>query len=131
MRSETRESLAKARECLAAAKTILGVSLPGVAAKEGYLAAYHAAHAFVMERTGKPVKTHRGLRIAYARAARDEQKLDPDFGPLLSRSYKFKEVADYGVGPTVEITIGDAQAVIGSAERFIDAVALILASAGS
>ena len=111
MRSETRESLAKARECLAAAKTILGVSLSGVAAKEGYLAAYHAAHAFVIERTGKPVKTHRGLRIAYARAARDEPKLDPDFGP------------------TVEITIADAQAVIGNAEQFIDAVARTLASA--
>ena len=66
MRTETTDFLAKAREWLAAAKTIFSISLPGVAAKEGYLAAYHTAHAFVFERTGKAVKTHRGLRAAYA-----------------------------------------------------------------
>ena len=90
MRAETTDFLAKARECLTAAKTVLSVSLPGVAAKEGYLAAFHAAHAFVFERTGKAVKTHRGLRAAYARAAREEPRLDPAFSRLLSQAYKFK-----------------------------------------
>ena len=122
MRTETRDFLAKSRECLAAAKTVLSVSLPGVAAKEGYLAAYHAAHAFVFERTGTATKTHRGLRAAYARAARDEPRLDPAFTRLLSQAYKFKEVADYGVGPAIKITVADAEAVIDSAERFIEAV---------
>jgi uncharacterized protein (UPF0332 family) len=128
MRTETRDFLAKARECLAAARTILAISLPGVAAKEGYLAAYHAAHAFVFERTGKAVKTHRGLRTAYARVAREEPRLDPGFSRLLSRAYKFKEVADYGIGPTIEITMADAEAVIDYAEGFIEAVSDLLRS---
>jgi uncharacterized protein (UPF0332 family) len=126
MRTETTDFLAKARECLAAAKTILSVSLPGVAAKEGYLATYHAAHAFVFERTGQAVKTHRGLRTAYARAARGEPRFDPSLSRLLSRAYKFKEVADYGVGPTIEITTSDAQQAIDNAERFIGAISDLL-----
>ena len=128
MRTETRDFLAKARECLAAAKTILAISLPGVAAKEGYLAAYHTAHAFVFERTGKAVKTHSGLRTAYARAAREEPRLDPAFSRSLSRAYKFKEVADYGISPTIEVTMADAREVIENAERFIDTVADLLRS---
>lgn len=127
MRAETTDFLAKARTCLAAAKTIAAVLLPEVAAKEGYLAAYHAAHAFVFERTGKPVKPHRGLRTAYSQTAREEPRLDPVFARLLSRAYKFKEVADYGVGPVVEITMADAEAVIDYAERFIEAVSNLLA----
>jgi uncharacterized protein (UPF0332 family) len=126
MRTETRDFLAKARECLTAARTILAISIPGVADKEGYLASYHAAHAFVFESTGKAVKTHSGLRTAYARAAHEEPRLDPAFSRLLSRAYKFKEVADYGIGPTIEITMADAREVIENSERFIDAVSDLL-----
>ena len=58
MKPETADYLAKARECLDAAIKINTFSLPQVAAKEAYLAAYHAAHAFIFERTGKVVKSH-------------------------------------------------------------------------
>ena len=66
MKPETADYLAKARECLDAAKTINAFPLPQVAAKEAYLAAYHAAGAFVFESTGKVVKSHSGMRTMFA-----------------------------------------------------------------
>jgi uncharacterized protein (UPF0332 family) len=127
VRSKAGDALAKARQCLVAAKAVLAVGLPGVAATQAYLAAYHAGHAFVIERTGKAVKTHRGLRASYARLARDESLLDPGFSQLLGQGYKFKEVADYAAGPAVDITNNDARHPIDGAARFIDAVAALLA----
>jgi hypothetical protein len=59
---ETAEYLDKAHRCLAGAKTIAAAGLPDVAAREAYLAVYHAAEAYIFERTDKAAKTHRGVR---------------------------------------------------------------------
>ena len=48
MTPETRYYLDKARQCLADAKTIAAIPIPQVAAKEAYLAGYHAAAAFIL-----------------------------------------------------------------------------------
>ena len=45
MKPESPDYLAKACECLDAAKLINAIPLPHVAAKEAYLAAYHATQA--------------------------------------------------------------------------------------
>jgi hypothetical protein len=45
MKPETADCLAKARECPDGAKQIAGLPLPQVAAREAYLAAFHAAEA--------------------------------------------------------------------------------------
>jgi uncharacterized protein (UPF0332 family) len=66
VKPEAAEYLAKVRECLDAARKIIAVGLPQVAAKEGYLAAYHAAHAFVFENTRQVVKSHSGMRVVFA-----------------------------------------------------------------
>lgn len=42
----------KADKCLTNAKTSLGVNLTNDAGRSAYLAAFHAAQAFVFERTG-------------------------------------------------------------------------------
>jgi predicted nucleotidyltransferase len=49
MKAATADYLAKAEECLEAAKKVIAIQLPAVAAKEAYLAAYHAAQACVFE----------------------------------------------------------------------------------
>jgi uncharacterized protein (UPF0332 family) len=71
MKPETSDCLAKARECLDGAKKIAGLPLPQVTAREAYLAAFHAAEAYIFEQTGRTVKTHRGCaaRSAVWRAA--------------------------------------------------------------
>jgi hypothetical protein len=45
---------------------------------------------------------------------------------LLGRAYKFKETADYGVGPQSIVTVEEAQSVIDIAQRFIEAIAQLL-----
>jgi uncharacterized protein (UPF0332 family) len=62
VKPETADCLAKARQCLHGAKQIMTLPLPQVAAREAYLAAYHAAEGYIFEQTGRTVKTHRGLR---------------------------------------------------------------------
>src|SRR5580704_10757220 len=92
------------------------LSLPQVAAKEAYLAAYHAAHAFIFERTGKIVKSHSGMRTMFALVARDDPHVDRTLASLLGRAYKFKEVADYGVGSQAVVAETEAQGVIDIAQ---------------
>jgi uncharacterized protein (UPF0332 family) len=126
VKAESADYLAKAHECLDAAQKIIAVPLPKVAAKEGYLAAYHAAHAFVFESTGQVVKTHTGMRTMFARVAKDDPRIDRAFASLLARAYKFKEVADYGVGSQGVVTVQEAQEVIGIAARFVDTITRVL-----
>jgi uncharacterized protein (UPF0332 family) len=61
MKPETADYLGKARHCLASAKAIAAAEVPDVAAREAYLAVYHAASAYIFERTDKAAKTHRGV----------------------------------------------------------------------
>jgi uncharacterized protein (UPF0332 family) len=82
-----RRYLAKARECLDAAIKINTFPLPQVAAKEAYLAAYHAARAFIFERTGKVVKSDGGMRAMFALVAKDDPRIDRSLGAVLGRAY--------------------------------------------
>jgi uncharacterized protein (UPF0332 family) len=100
MKAETADCLAKARECLTGAKQIAALPLPQVAAREAYLAAFHAAEAYIFEHTDKTVKTHRGLRAMFSRLARDEPRIAPEYLTFLARAYELKSIADYRVGPT-------------------------------
>lgn len=93
MKPESAGYLAKARECLDAAKTINAIPLPPVAAKEAYLAAYHAAHAFVFENTGRAAKSHGGMRSMLPRS----RKADPHGGRA-----RAGEGARPAHGPTAE-----------------------------
>ncbi|MEO9191407.1 MAG: HEPN domain-containing protein [Acetobacteraceae bacterium] len=126
MKPESADYLAKARECLDAAKAINALPLPQVAAKEAYLAAYHAAHAFVFESTGKAMKSHSGMRTMFASVTKDDPRVDRTLASLLARAYKFKEVADYGVGSQAPITAEEAQDVIDIAQRFVDTITQLL-----
>lgn len=65
MKAETADYLAKARATLADAQKIAALPLPHVAAREAYLAVFHAAEACIFEQTGKVAKTHRGVRSEF------------------------------------------------------------------
>ncbi len=128
MRPETADYLAKARECLNAAIAVNAFPLPQVAAKETYLSAFHAVHAYVFETTGRVVKSHGGMRTMFAQLARDGARIDPSFPSLPGRLYKFKEVADYAVGPGAAVALSEASGAIDVASRFLDAIAAIVSS---
>ena len=53
MTPEIREHLDKARECLARAKIILDAGVGEDAGRDAYLAAFHAAQALILARSGK------------------------------------------------------------------------------
>ena len=128
MKPETADYLDKAHHCLVGAKTIAAAGLPGVAAREAYLAVYHAAEAYIFERTGKAAKTHRGVRSQFNRLARQEPGIEREFLTLLAEGYEFKTIADYDIGPAIDaIPPDDAASAINTAGRFIDAITELLA----
>ena len=126
MTPETENYLGKAREFLAKAKDMLADDWPDEAARAAYLAGFHAAQSFILAHSGRVAKSHSGLRSSFARLARDEPRLDRTFTRFLARAYKFKEIADYGVGPQAVVTMTDAQEMIDIAARFIGRIAEIL-----
>lgn len=99
-----------------------------VAAREAYLAVFHAAEAYIFERSGKVAKTHRGVRSEFARLAKAEPRIDRELMTFLGTAYQFKARADYGIGPTATpISATEANAAIVTAEHFIDTVSVLLA----
>lgn len=130
MTPEAARALDIARQHLTAADRSLQIQLAFVAAREAYLAGFHAATAYVLEKTGRPAKTHAGLRSEFARVARHELRIDPKFVGFLARAYTLKSAADYGADPSSAIPPAQAREVIGIAREFVEAIAVLLTSDG-
>jgi uncharacterized protein (UPF0332 family) len=127
MKSEAADYLGKANHCLAGARRIATAEVPDVAAREAYLAVFHAAEAYIFEQTGKAVKTHRGIRSQLNRLAQHEPRIGGEFLAFLAEGYKFKTIADYGIGSAIgTISDDDATSAIDTAERFIETIAELL-----
>ena len=90
MKAETADYLEKARASLADARQIKVLPLPHIAAREAYLAVFHAAQAYIFERTGKVAKTHRGVRSEFTRLSRTEPRIGRDLVTFLGTAYQFK-----------------------------------------
>jgi uncharacterized protein (UPF0332 family) len=124
---EAADYLAKAREYLSKAGSLLDVvHYSDEAARAAYLAGFHAAQALVFERTARVAKSHRGLRTAFARLAKDDPRLDRSFTRFLARAYKSKEITDYGIGRQAVVTTAEAREMLGLATQFVDRMTDIL-----
>jgi uncharacterized protein (UPF0332 family) len=66
--------LGKARQCLGYARINFGVGLGNDAGRNAYLCAFHAAQAFIFERTGKVAKNHQGGHTEFNRLEKDEPR---------------------------------------------------------
>ena len=127
MTPEAADYLNKAREDLNDARKIAAIGLAKVAAREAYYAAFHAAEALIIERTGKIAKTHSGLRSEFARLAKETPGIDKAFSIFLAKAYKYKEVSDYGVGHGAVVTMAEADDAVANAARLIHCMATLLA----
>lgn len=127
MKPETADYLGKARSTLADAAKIANLPLPHIAAREAYLAVFHAAEAYIFEHTGKVAKTHRGVRSEFSRLARSDQLVSRDLISFLGTAYQFKTVADYGTA-VVPISTEVASAAMSTAVRFIDTISKAVSS---
>lgn len=119
--------LDKARQSLNEARAVAGIGFYAAAGRAAYLAAFHAAQAFVVSRTNKIAKTHSGVRSEFARIAKGESGLERDLASFLARAYNLKTVADYAVGADVGVSPLEATDAIESAARFVDAIERALA----
>ncbi len=127
MTPEAAAHLDKARQFLGRARIIFAAGVAEDAARDAYLAAFHAAQGLIAERTGKEAKTHKGVHVQFARLTKDNSRLDAELRRLLPQSYDMKAIADYETGPGAMIPPEQAAAAIETATRFVECVAQLLA----
>jgi uncharacterized protein (UPF0332 family) len=89
--------------------------------------ASRAAQAFIVERTGKVIKRHRGVQRELGRLTKDEPRFDRELRAFLGRAYNLKAIADYETGPGARVPVENARAAIETARRFVESVAVLLA----
>jgi uncharacterized protein (UPF0332 family) len=124
---EAERFLQNADDHLARGQTMLAAGLNDDAGRAAYLAAFHAAQAIIFERTGKVLKTHKGVQIEFLRLTKDDPRFRPDQRIFLSQAYDFKAVADYDSGPISEVSPQRAVDANEAARQFIATVRRVLA----
>lgn len=125
MTPEASDFLNKAREFILKARDMLA-RWPDESGRAAYLAAFHAAQAFIFESTGAIVKTHSGVRGQFGRLVRDDARFDNELRGFLGRAYNFKTVADYETGPGADVTPERALSAIAASDRLVQLIATIL-----
>jgi uncharacterized protein (UPF0332 family) len=126
MKPEAERSLEKAAECLSTARAELDINLSSEAGRNAYLAAFHAARAFIFERTGKLIKRHTGVQREFTRLAQAEPGIDKSSPVFLSQAYNLKAVADYETGPGSIVPPERAAAALETATRFVNCIRSVL-----
>jgi uncharacterized protein (UPF0332 family) len=119
---EAARYLDKARQSLAHARAILAIELGEDAGRAAYLGAFHAAQAFIFERSNRVAKTHRGVHGQFLKLATSEPRVDVELRRFLSEGYKLKAVADYETGPDAVVPLEQAA----TAGRFLQTIADLL-----
>jgi uncharacterized protein (UPF0332 family) len=129
MKRESADFLLKASEFLLKARDVLG-HWPDEAGRAVYLAAFHAAQAFIFEKTGDVAKTHSGVRGRFGYLTRDDPRFDDELRTFLGRAYNFKSIADYETGPGARIPPDRVASAIQISSRFVEVVAIVLEPGG-
>jgi uncharacterized protein (UPF0332 family) len=125
---EAQRSLEKAAQCLSTARAEFAINLSSEAGRNAYLAAFHAARAFIFERTGKIVKRHQGVHYEFTRLAANKSGIDASFPVFLSQAYNLKAAADYETGPSSVVPPERAAAALETATRFVECVTNLTSS---
>jgi uncharacterized protein (UPF0332 family) len=126
VKPETASYLDKANTMLSEADAIFGIHLHDAAGRAAYLGAFHAAQAFIFEKTGNAPKTHSGVHKEFLRLTIDDARFAPDLRIFLSQSYNPRLIADYDIGPGAKVTADLAATTIGTAKRFAARVAPLI-----
>lgn len=130
MTPEAAGYLDKARQCLAYARTNLDVNLSNDAGRNAYLAAFHAAQAYIFAKTQTVAKSHHGVHTAFNKLAQDDLRIGREQRRFLSQAYNLKAIADYEMGPDSVVPLPRAQAALVDAVRFVEVIAQTLEGEG-
>lgn len=126
MTPEAAAHLDKARRSLANGRTMIDVNLTDEAGRAAYLAAFHAAQAFIFERNGRTPKSHSGVHSQFGKLARDEPGIDIALRRFLSQACDMKTIVDYDTRQVV-VPVERAHIAIETAGRFIACAAGLIA----
>lgn len=126
MTPEAARFLQNADDHLERGQPMLAAGLNYDAGRAAYLAAFHAAQAIIFERSGKVVKTHKGVNIEFLRLTKDDPAFTPHQRGFLSQAYDFKAVADYDTGPIAEVSSQEAIDAMEVARNFVATVRRVL-----
>lgn len=118
--------IAKARKVLETARNLVDDGYFSCGAREAYLAAFHAAQAYIFDHTGRAAKTHKGVQSQFAQLAAQEPLIEEEFRRFLPQAYNMKTIADYELGPEAEISAPVASAAVDMAERFVHCIEALL-----
>jgi uncharacterized protein (UPF0332 family) len=127
MTPEAAQFLAKALKLLQEAEAMLGIALNDAAGRSAYLAGFHAAQAFIFEKIGRTVRTHKGVHTEFQRLTKDDPNFVPDLRAFLSHAYNLKAIADYQTGPGAEVSAQQAMWALAQAKQFVAHVEGLLA----
>ncbi len=105
---------------------MLSVGLYEDAARCAYLACFHIAQGVIFERIEEVFKTHKGVQAEFSRLIKNDSRVDHELRKFLSRSYDFKSVADYGIGPDAVISASAAVGAVATARRFVTHFAYLI-----
>lgn len=118
------QHILKARRQLASAQHALAGDFTDAAGRDAYLAAFHAALAFIVGRTGNEPKTHSGTRSEFARLTRDDPRIERRFVTFLANAYELKAWADYdGDEPAPR---GETVAALALATEMVELIATLV-----
>jgi uncharacterized protein (UPF0332 family) len=120
-----REHIEKAHALLRQARYLLAGGFTDGAARDAYMASFHAAAAFIVAQTGKEPKTHSGIRTEFARLARGDQRVDRAFATFLGRGFVLKVAADYDGSEA--LLAAEAEQIIAQSAAMVAGVAAVLA----
>jgi uncharacterized protein (UPF0332 family) len=126
VKAETASYIEKAQTLLSEADAIFDIHLNEAAGRTAYLAGFHAAQAFIFERTGRTSKTHSGVHTEFLRLTKDDPRLAPDLRIFLSQSYNLKAIADYETGPGSKVSVELARRTIETGKRFVARIAALI-----
>jgi uncharacterized protein (UPF0332 family) len=91
------------------------------------MAALHAARTLIFERSGRVVKTHKGVRSRFDQLTKDKPSIDARLRQFLQDGFELKRKADYFEPGDSEVSLDEAKDAIATATRFVERVAALLA----
>ena len=118
--------MAKARRLLSQAQANFDMDIPEQAGRIAYAAAFNAAQALIFERSGRAVKTHKGVRARFGLLTKNEQSIDAGLRSFLESGFELKRIADYFEIGDREVSSEEARDAIETATRFVDRVKALL-----
>ncbi len=119
-RTYIRTRLSKAREDLAAARSLLTLGYLRVAVNRAYYTIFHTASAALLW-IGVERSRHLGVQSAFGEFLVKPGIIEPEFGRLYVKAREAREEQDYDL-EAAPLTAQDASQIVDDAERFVNRI---------